>query len=255
MARVGEVYLYESDFIEALPKGVTKEDSISFANQYIQNWATQQILKKQATLNLAESTQQKFDKLTAEYKLDLYSNAYLDALISKKIDTIVSQNEKDTLYKYTKENFKLNEPLLKFRYISISNENSNIEDFSERLKRFDSIDKIVLDSLSIQFHSFMLNDSIWVKRSQLLQKLPILNNPEYLKLLKKPNFLQLKDSLRVYLVRVIDLLARNTQAPQQYVTPTLNQIILNKRKLKLIQQLKIELRKDAEQNNEFEIYN
>ena len=255
IARVGEVYLYETDFKKAFPKGISKIDSISFANKYIQNWATQQILKKHATVNLEERTQRGFDKLTEEYKLDLYTNAYLDAIVSKKIDTIISQKELDTLYKYSRENFKLNESLLKFRYISIANDNNDIENFSERLKRFDSIDKIVLDSLSIQFHSFMFNDSIWVKKSQLLQKLPILNKPSHLKLLKKSNFLHLKDSLRVYLVRVNDLLERNTQAPQQYVAPTLNQIILNKRKLKLIKQLKIELRNDAEQNNEFEIYN
>ncbi len=250
-----DVYLYEDDFLKALPKDISKEDSLSFANQYIQNWATQQLLKEKATLNLTETAQQNFDKLAEDYKLDLYTNAYLDALISRKIDTVIAQKELDTLYEHTKGNFKLNEALLKFRYISVAENNGSITEFTKRLKRFDSIDKIVLDSLSIQFHSFILNDSIWVKKSELLQKLPVLNTPKNLKLLKKSNFLQLKDSLRVYLVFVNNLLERNTQVPKQYITPTLQQIILNKRKLKLIKQLKIELRKNAEQNKEFEIYN
>ena len=101
----------------------------------------------------------------------------------------------------------------------------------------------------------MLNDSLWVKKSQVIKTLPIINTPKNIQLLKKSNFLQFEDSIRVYLVRVNDLLKRNEQAPQEYVERTLEQIILNKRKLKLIKQLEIDVRKDAIQNKEFEIYN
>jgi len=255
IARVQEQYLYKEDLLQSLPKGLSKADSLLFVNQYIQNWATQQILKQKARLNLSEKTQQQFEKLAEDYKLDLYTNAYLDALISAKMDTLISKEAIDTLYQKTKDNFKLNETLVKFRYISIEANNTNIDDYSKRLKRYDSLDKVVLDSLSIQFDSYMLNDTIWVKQSQVLKKIPILKNPENFKRLKKSNFLQLKDSLKVYLVHIKDVLHRNECAPQQYVTPTLKQIILNKRKLKQIKQLKIELRNNAEQNNEFEIYN
>lgn len=255
IARVHENYLYEADFLKVLPVGLSKKDSFSFAQQYINHWVTQQILMQKASLNLTETTQHKFDKLAEEYKEDLYTNAYLDALISKKIDTLITEQELSNLYEKTKINFKLNETLLKFRFIGVDNKNSNINDLSERLKRFNKEDKKVLDSLTIQFQSYMLNDSIWMKKSQMLQKIPILNSDENLKLLKKSNFLQLKDSLRVYLVFVNNLLARNEQAPQQYVSSTLRQIILNKRKLKQIKQLKIELRNNAKQNKEFEIYN
>jgi hypothetical protein len=56
-------------------------------------------------------------------------------------------------------------------------------------------------------------------------------------------------------VQINDLLKRHDQAPQDYVEKTLEQIILNKRKLKLIKQLEIDVRKDAIQNKEFQIYN
>lgn len=255
IARVNNVYLYESDFLQNLPNELSKEDSIVFANQYIQNWGTKQILKQRADLNLENQQQEDFDKLAEEYKLDLYVNTYLEALIEQKLDTLVTSKELDELYQKVKDNFKLNEALLKFRYISVPKSNADINDFSERLKRFDSIDELVLDSLSIQFHSFMLNDTTWIKKSKLLQELPILNKAANSQLLKKSNFLHLEDSLRVYLVRVKDVLERNEQSPKQYIAPTVEQIILNKRKLKLLKQLKIDLRKDAEQNEEFEIYN
>jgi hypothetical protein len=255
IAKVNDQYLYKSDFINDYPENLSQEDSILFANQYIDNWATKQLLKQRAVLNLDQEKLSDFDELAEDYKLDLYTNAYLNALIVRKLDTIISKAEYDTLFKYSKDNFKLNEELLKFRYITIDKDYNDIKNIEDRFKRFDSIDKVTLDSLSIQFHSFMLNDSIWVKKSQLLQKLPITVNEMDSQLLKKSNFIQFEDSIRLYLVQINDLLKRNEQAPQEYMEQTLKQIILNKRKLKLIKQLEIDVRKDAIQNQEFEIYN
>ena len=255
IARVNEVYLYKSDFIKNLPEDLTEKDSTLFANQYINNWATKQLLKQHATLNLDDSKLETFEQLAQDYKLELYSNAYLDALITKKLDTVISKSEFDTLYKYSKQNFKLNEELFRYRYICVEKNYNDLESIEERFKRFDNEDKIVLDSLSIQFNSFMLNDSLWVKKSQVLKALPIINTPKNIELLKKTNFLQFEDSIRVYLVRVNDLLNRHEQAPQEYVEQTLEQIILNKRKLTLIKELEIDVRKDAIRNKEFEIYN
>ncbi len=255
IARVNDVHLYESDFIKHLPEDLSEKDSTLFANQYINNWATKQLLKQHATLNLDESKLETFEQLAQDYKLELYSNAYLDALITKQLDTVITKSEFDTLYKYSKQNFKLNEELLKYRYICLKKDYNDFKSIKEKFKRFDDDDKVVLDSLSIQFNSFMLNDSLWIKKSLVLKTLPIINTPKNIQLLKKSNFLQFEDSIRVYLVRVNDLLKRNEQAPQKYVEQTLEQIILNKRKLKLIKQLEIDVRKDAIQNKEFEIYN
>ena len=74
-------------------------------------------------------------------------------------------------------------------------------------------------------------------------------------LLKKPNFIQLKDSLGLYLMQINEVLERGSQAPIEYVLPTLKQIVVNNRKLKLIKQLKSDIVNDAIKNKKFEIYN
>ena len=73
-------------------------------------------------------------------------------------------------------------------------------------------------------------------------------------MLKKPNFIQLNDSLELYLIKINEVLAPGMQAPMEYVLPTLRQIIINKRKLILINQLKKEIVNDAINNKKFEIY-
>ncbi len=254
IARVDDNYLYRIDLIKHLPKNLSKNDSTLFANQYLNNWATKQLLKQRALLNIEEKKLEVLDHLATDYKLDLYSNAYLDMLIYSKLDTIINTDEIDSLYKQSKLNFKTNDELVRYRYLVLEKDYNDFNSIKNKFIRFNKIDKKELDSLSIQFDSYGLNDSIWFKKTQLYTELPNLKASKYNQLLKKSNFLQFEDSLRVYLVQIKDVLQRNDQAPKSYVVNTLEQIILNKRKLKLIKQLEIEIRKDAIQNNEFEIY-
>ena len=67
--------------------------------------------------------------------------------------------------------------------------------------------------------------------------------------------MQLKDSLGVYLIYIKDIKERGEQAPLSYIKPTVEQIILNKRKQELIKNLRTDITKDAIKNNEFEIFN
>ena len=86
-----------------------------------------------------------------------------------------------------------------------------------------------------------------------LQKiLPVLKNQS--QVLKKSNFVQLEDSLGVYLVKTVDVLDINEVAPISYIKPTIKQVILNKRKLKLINKFERDIAKDAVENNNFQIY-
>lgn len=255
IARVNETYLYEEDIKDLVAEGTSVEDSTLLVNNYITRWATQLLLVEGAERNLPETTQNNFNKLVSQYKKDLFTKAYLDALVKKNIDTTVSQSEADTVYSKNKETFKLNEELVKFRYINIPQNAINLDDIEKRFKRFDVNDKRYLDSISVQFKSYSLNDSVWVKTSQVIEKVPVLNAENKKELLKKSNFLQLKDSLHLYLMQINDVLLQNDYAPLEYVKPTINQIIINKRKLELIKQLEKDITKDAIKNNQFEIFN
>ena len=153
-----------------------------------------------------------------------------------------------------KQLFVLKEDLLKLRYININASISNLKEIKTRFKRFDSEDKIRLDSISIQFNSFYLKDTIWIKTEQVVSKIKPLELGFNKVLLKKPNFIQLKDSLGLYLMQINEVLERGNPAPIEYVYPTLKQIVINNRKLKLIKKLKSDIVDDAIKNKKFEIY-
>jgi len=254
IARVNNTYLYQEDINGLVPEDASKQDSTLIIQNYIKRWATQQLFVDGAKLNLSEVKQQTFNRLVGQYKNDLYSKAYIEALVKRSIDTVVSTEEANTYYNNNKDVFKLNEELVKFRYIHV---NENIIDFDaikKRFKIYDTQDKKTLDSISIQFKSYSLNDSIWVKLTQVIKKIPVINSENKNQLLKKSNFLQLKDSLGVYLMQINDVLVRNDTAPLEYVKPTIDQIVINKRKLEFIRELEKDITKDAIKNKRFEIY-
>ena len=255
IARVNESYLYEEDIEGLVAEGTSVEDSTLVVNGFINRWATQLLLVEGSERNLPKDKQDQFERLVNQYKKDLFTKAYLDALVKKNIDTIVSADEIAKMYADNQETFKLNEELIKFRYIKIPQNAIDKDDIEKRFKRFDAEDKKILDSISVQFKSYSLNDSIWIKVSQVAEKIPVINSENKKELLKKSNFLQLKDSLDLYLMQINDVLLQNDYAPLEYVKPTINQIVINKRKLELIKQLEKDITKDAIKNNQFEIYN
>jgi len=254
VARVKENYLYKSELKQILPPGISEQDSLVLVNSYINRWARQQLLMDGAQRNLSYEQQQEYDELVTQYRNDLYSKAYLDRLVLQNIDTVISNEESESFYTENKESFKLNEDLIKLRYIKLAQSALNLEEVTQRFRRFDSLDRPYLDSISVHFKSFSLKDSIWVGVNQVAEKIPVIEDSNKTELLKISNFIQLKDSINLYLIQVVDVRRENDYAPLQYVTPSVKQMVMNKRKLELTKQLESDILKDAIRTKEFEIY-
>ena len=67
-------------------------------------------------------------------------------------------------------------------------------------------------------------------------------------------FLEQRDSINVYLVKINNFLDSSDYAPIEYVSPTLKQIILNKRKSNYINNLEKEIITNAIKKKQFELY-
>lgn len=253
VARVNNTYLYQEDIEDVMGGVVNKEDSAQIINNFINRWATSRLLIDQAKINLSPSQLSNFENLVEQYRVDLYTEAYKSSIVARELDSAISKAELITYYELNKDNFKLNDVLLKIRYIHVDKNYSKLKTVTDKLNRFNAKDKEDLSALSIQFKSFNLNDSSWVEKDNLLQKLAVLQDSED-QVLKKSNFTKLQDSLGLYLLKIEDVLERNDIAPLSYVEPTIRQIILNRRKQELTKKLEKDITKDAIRNKTFEIY-
>ena len=253
LARVNDDYLSQSDVKDVLDTSSNSNDSTIIINNYINNWATNKLLINRALINLPEENQNNIQQLVDNYKNEILINSYIDALIEKNMNLEVSKFELDSLYVRYKETFKLNEELFKIRFIYLSKVNPDINLFKSKLKRFNNDDLKYLDSLSFQFNRYSFNDSVWRNKNEIFYQLPDLKKVNNY-MLKKSNFIEIKDSLGLYLINIKDVLKSNQYAPLDYVSETLKRMIINSRKLKFIDQLRKDITTDAIKNKRFEIY-
>ena len=250
LAIVNTEKFFKKDLTILLPQNINKIDSQLLVKSYIQDWAIKKLLLEKAENNSSLETVNQIDDLVKDYKESLLINNYKEQLVKQKLDTIVTEKELEEYYLLNKENFKLNEELVKIKFLHVDN---TINDKKEILKLFKSDDILDLEELekqelSFKFHQF--NDSTWTQLDNVLLKLPFSKE----KLLKKTKFIQKQDSIGLYLVAIKDVLELNSIAPLSYVLPTIEQMILHKRKIQLIRDIEKIIIKDAIQNNNFKIY-
>ena len=254
LARVNDHYIYESDLQKALPENLSKEDSTLFSKNYINNWAKKNLLYEKALINLDDSKQSELNKLIESYKNDLFSFAYQEKIVKSSMDTIISDTSIVNYYNINKSNFKLNQEIVKARYLKINSENYNLKDVTKRFRSLKSNDLMFLDSISLQFSSYYFNDSIWINKDLFFSKFPPVSDRLKQNIVKNNLFYKIQDSLELYLIKINDYKNKNDIAPFDFIRPTIKQVLINKKKLEFISKFEKELIEDALQKNEFELY-
>ncbi|MDB2385297.1 hypothetical protein N9V96_02375, partial [Polaribacter sp.] len=209
-----------------------------------------QLLLKKATTNSSKATLDEIDDLVKDYKESLLINKYKEELVKQQLDTIISDNEISEYYNSNKQNFRLNEELIKIKYLHFGNDITDEKEFEELFKSDDIEDLEKLEEYQLNFKSYRFNDSTWVTLDRILLKLPF----EKKNLLKKTKFIQKQDSLGIYLATIKDVLQRNDIAPLSHIKSSVEQMILHKRKVELIRNIEEILVKDATENNNFKTY-
>jgi len=254
LARLGDHYIFATDIPSYIYAGRSNSDSIAAVNDYINKWASKQIMITKAQLNLPADQLEEFERLISNYRSDLYTLAYKEALMSQNTDTIIDTQSLVDFYESEKENFKLREKIVRLRFVAVSHEYSALDQLRNSLINYSLEDQQELDSLSIYFKKINLNDSIWVPVSNVMKELgPINANNEHL-YLKKSQFFEIQDSIGVYLGFVKEVLGVNEVAPISYIEQSIRTVLLNRRKQSFLRTLERDIIDEAIKNNEFEHY-
>ena len=242
--------LFKKDLEGVFPENLSEQDSLVLLKSYVQKWAIKQLLLNKAEKNSSLEAINQINGLVKDYKESLLINNYKEQLIKQQLDTVISEEEIEKYYAINKENFKLNEELVKAKYLHF---NTNLKNEKELIELFKSdniedLEALQKQELSFKIHQF--NDSTWTQLDNILLKLPFSKQ----NLLNKSKFIKKQDSLGLYLVAVNDVLLRNSIAPLSYIKPTIKQMILHKRKIELIRKIEKIIVKDATQNNNFKTF-
>jgi len=250
---VGDAYLSLEDIQNLLPDDYTVEDSTLIVSNYINNWATERLLMQNAHKNITLDKQQQMDKLIEKYRFELYSQAYKQELTKQNLDTVIPEVNISAYFQEHGKDFKLNEDLVQFRYVQLDSSYADLDKVKTLFNNGDLMSLKKLDSIALGFKDYFFNDSIWVKKNIVFDRIATINPANENWYIKDNKYWKLEDSVGVYLVRFNNVLRRGDNAPLSYVKPTIKQILLNRHKLDYIKKLEKELLDDAIKSGEFQI--
>jgi hypothetical protein len=253
VARVYDDYLYSTDLIGLVPSGTSAKDSLSIIKEFINNWVRQKLVTYNAEKNLS-SKQKDFDKQLEDYKNSLIVYTYEKELIRQKLDTVVSDNEVKIYYDSNKNDFLLKDNIVKVWYVKMPVNSANIAAIKVLYKTETAAAKHTLEEYCKKYAAnFYLDDSTWLYFNDLLKEIPIktYDQEDYLKFHR---YIEMDDSLYSYFVNIKGFQIKESVSPLSFEKENVKKIILNKRKLKLIEEMQDNVYKDALKNNDFEIY-
>jgi hypothetical protein len=244
LAIVYNKYLYLSDIEDVLPKGISKDDSNSIIENYTMNWVKNQLMLKKAEINLSEE-EKDLEKELNEYRTSLLTYKYKEQLVKQKLDTIVSNKSIQEYYQKYKNNFVLKEDIIKYIFIKLNNNAPEIRKL-RKLARNNDQESIngIKDYCYNYAQIFDINTNKWVSVNELTSTLPaaiVTNNNNT----QVNSYIEKQDSTSIYFLKTIDKKTKGEIAPISYVSVQIKGIILNKRKIRFLENIEDKIYNDA----------
>ena len=253
VARVFDKKLYPYDISLILPKNSNKKDSEIFVKSYIQQWITNELILHQAEGNLGDD-EKNIQKEIEEYRKNLLVYRYETELVHQKLDTAVSAQDIEEYYTTHSQNFMLKDNIVKVAYVKLNKKTPNADKVKKWYTSKETKDQESLKKYCIQYaDNFFLDDNTWLLLDDVMKEIPLHDyNPELL--LKTSRQIELSDSTFIYYLNIKDFKIKNNPSPLSFEKENIRQIIINKRKLSLIEQMKQSVYSEAKENNNFEVY-
>ena len=254
VARSFDQFLYPEGLQGVVPTGVTGADSIQLARAYIEQWLRQQALLHHAQRNVNINTEH-LDRQVEEYRNGLIVYEYEQALVSQKLDTVVTDDEIRQYYEARKDLFVLRQPILKVSYIQLRSDAPELERVKRLFVSTDFEEQDVLAKYCAMYASqYALHDTSWHYVDELVKIIPLskIGEDNYS---QTGRIFEIIENNELYLIILHDSKFRDTRSPLSLVEHNIRNLILNKRKIDLIDQMQKSIVDDAREKNNIEIYN
>ena len=253
VARVYDSYLYFDELKGLIPAGTKPKDSADITRNYVNNWIRQELLLHQAESNLSDE-QMDFSKQVEQYHNSLIIFQYESELMRQKLDTAVSAKEIEEYYRKNQANFQLHENILRAVYLDVSKNSPLLQRFRQLIRSDKPADRDKLDELCRQQKvNGQLDDQSWISFAGFTAKVP-LKVPDQQSFLSQNSYFEVQDSVYLYLVRVKEYKVKESVSPLGFETNNIRTILLNKRKLEMLNRMEEDLYKSALGKKNFEIY-
>jgi hypothetical protein len=253
VARVLDKTLTAADMKEIFPEGVSAEDSVQIAKNFIEKWVRKQLLLNKAELNLTDDEKDVKEQIE-NYRSSLLIYKYEQSLLKQKLDTTIRNEEIEEYYNQNASNFLLNRDIVKSIYIKVPRSAPEIYKLRQWYRSDDPESIKNLEAYCFQHaETYDFFNESWVDFSGLLDKIPVQigNSGNYLRYRQT---IEASDSVCHYFVRIYDYALSGEPSPLELVKNDIEKIILNKRKITLLNELETSIYSDAQNRGQFTLY-
>ena len=252
VARVGEDRLMMEELQKVIPNGISSADSITFARQYINSWALDQVFLDVAERQLSPAELDVSKELEA-YRRSLLKYRYEQLYVNQRLDTLVSDDQIQDFYERHQERFVLQRPVVKARFMSISAKSPMLKMIRKKMSSAQAAEVMEADSLAYSAaFRFTTWDDAWIDAATLAKEFGV-EAASVISSVKK-GWLERTDTTGVMNVAYIsEIVPAGKVAPKEYSTSLIKDMIISARKQELIVTLEQDLLKDARESGNFEI--
>lgn len=254
IARAYDNTLYWSDLRRVVPMDVDQEDSIAIANAFINNWIRQQVLLRKAEENLPEAKKD-FEQKLQDYRNSLVIFAYEQALVDQKLDTALQRSEIERYFEENRSSFELRDNILRIRWFKVrESDKRTMKRLEEHFLSGDA-QRMREVELWLAQRNVPIVDRIerWSTFNELRSEISVWSAPDAIKDLREGRSV-LRDLEGGYFVDILELRRKDSTAPLSLVEQDIRSILINQRKLKLLESMRLDVQQDAQANGHVEVY-
>jgi hypothetical protein len=252
-AKVGNKVLTVQEVREVIPPGLSVEDSMLTAEDFIKKWIKQELLIGKAEENLLP-VMKDVTKELINYRNSLIIYRYKNELMKQKMDTVVSLSEIERYYNENPDNFKLSTSIIKGVYIKIIKGVFNPSIVKSYCENTTALGQTELKDFCNQYaKSYGVYLDTWIEFDILLNNIPVeIDDPE--DFLAKNDKIEYTDSDYYYYLVIGDYRLSNETAPLNYVSENIRSLILNQRKTEFLNRVDEDIYLEGVRNRKFTIY-
>ncbi len=231
---VGDATLTRNQLMTTLPVVSSASDSAVFADEFVRAWVFRQVLLQKAEQYLSSETDD-IEAAVDEYRTSLVIETYQNKLVDQKFNYSPSDADVEAYYKDMKQNFILNEPIIKGLYAVLPAKTPDLKGFVRLLTNLDEDASARVEEYlyknATQYKSFF--DS-WTTYSSVKKFFPADAVPDDPKSLAGKPVTQIEIDGNIYIIKVTEAISAGGQSPLDYVSGDIKNILVSKRKLEFL---------------------